>query len=228
LGGAGDRALGRRRHADRGSGGAEKTGTAAGRRCIPLEENVGKIRAAVEAKNEIDPSFVLCARCDSIGAEGESFDDALRRSVAYVEKGGADLVWLNSVETREQISRAAKEIPAPLLVIWGGGHEPAPQPAEYEELGARIALYPTFCSTYGIQAVWQILNEFRENGPNALAEHSAAMRKSKWGLIDPKKLIGADRIPELEARFLPKSAQRDYEGTWGHRVTFEREGETKE
>jgi len=206
----------------------KKSGTAAGRRCIPLDEAVGKIRAAIEARNELDPSFVLCARCDSIGAEGETFDDALRRSVAYVEKGGADLVWLNSVETREQIRRAAAEIPAPLLVIWGGSREPAPQPAEYEELGARIVLYPTFCSTYGIQAVWQILNEFREKGPDALAEVSAAMRNSKWGLIDVKKLIGAEKIPEIEARFLPQSAQRDYAGTWGHRVTFEREGEKNE
>jgi 2-methylisocitrate lyase-like PEP mutase family enzyme len=206
----------------------KKSGTAAGRRCIPPDEAVGKIRAAIAARNALDPSFVVCARCDSIGAEGESFDDALARSVAYVEKGGADLVWLNSVETRAQVRRAAKEIPAPLLVIWGGASEPAPQPAEYEEMGVRIVLYPTFCSTYGIQAVWQILNEFREKGPNALAERSAELRRSKWGLVDPKKLIGAELIPEIEAKYLPKSAQRDYGATWGHRVTFEREGESKD
>src|SRR5271154_3209299 len=68
----------------------KKSGTAAGRRCIPVDEAVGKYAAAVAARNEIDPEFVICARCDAIGAEGSSFDDALARSVAYVEKGGAD------------------------------------------------------------------------------------------------------------------------------------------
>ena len=74
------------------------SGTSAGRRCIPADEAVGKIRAAVAAKDEIDPAFVICARCDLIGAEGSSFEEALERSIAYVEDGGADFIWLNSVE----------------------------------------------------------------------------------------------------------------------------------
>src|SRR5208282_2463925 len=145
------------------------------------------------------PEFAICARCDALGAEGGGFDDALARSIAYVRDGGADFVWLNSVETREQIERACREIPGPVLALWGG-EGPAPSPAEYEALGARIALYPTFCSTYGVQAVWQLLNEFHERGPDALAERSAAFRTSKWGVIDVKKLTGADQIPALEEK----------------------------
>ena len=204
----------------------KKSGTAAGRRCIPLDEAVGKFRAAVAARDALDPEFVVCARCDALGAEGGGFDDALARSVAYIEQGGADLVWLNSVETRDQVRRAAKEVPGPLLVIWGG-EGPAPSPAEYEEMGVRIALYPTFCSTFAVQAVWQLLNDFRARGPDALAERSAEMRKGRWGLIDVKTLTGADQIAALEERFLPAAAQRDYAHTWGHKVTFEREGGAK-
>jgi 2-methylisocitrate lyase-like PEP mutase family enzyme len=204
----------------------KKSGTAAGRRCIPREEAVGKYRAAVAARDEIDPEFVICARCDAIGAEGGSFDDALARSVAYIEEGGADFIWLNSVETREQVARACREIPAPVLAIWGGAGV-APSPAELEALGVRIALYPTFTSTFALQAVWQLLNDFRERGPVALAERSAAFKDGRWGLIDQKTLAGAGKILELEARYLPAAAQRDYEHTWGHRHTFEREGTPK-
>ncbi|HZT51202.1 MAG TPA: isocitrate lyase/PEP mutase family protein [Stellaceae bacterium] len=200
----------------------KKSGTAAGRRLIPLEEAVGKIKAAVAARDAADPEFAICARCDGIGAEGGSFDDTLRRCVAYVAEGGADLVWLNSVETREQLRRACAEIPAPVLVIWGGP-EPAPSPEEYADAGVRIALYPTFTSTYAIQAVWQLLNEFRERGPVALAERVAAMKESRWGLADPLSLTGARDIRALEERFLPAAARRDYEGTWGHRPSFERD-----
>jgi 2-methylisocitrate lyase-like PEP mutase family enzyme len=200
----------------------KKSGTVAGRRCIPLEEAVGKIQAATSARDAIDPEFVICARCDALGAEGGSFDDALQRSIAYIERGHADFIWLNSVETRDQVRRACKEIPGPVLVIWGGG-EPAPSPAEYEAMGVRIVLYPTFCSTYAIQAVWQLLNEFRERGPAALAERVAAVKASRWGLVDVKTLIGADEIRGLEERFLPAAARRDYDQTWGHSPSFERD-----
>ena len=57
----------------------KKSGTLAGRRCIPLDEAVGKIRAAVEARDELDPSFVICARCDELGAEGGTFESTLAR-----------------------------------------------------------------------------------------------------------------------------------------------------
>ena len=118
----------------------KKSATMAGRRVIPIDEAVGKIKAAIKARNELDPEFVVCARCDSIGAEGERFEDAVERAVAYVQDGGADFVWMNSVQTREQLKIACERIPAPVMVIWGS--RPGPEPAELEQLGARIALYP--------------------------------------------------------------------------------------
>jgi len=57
----------------------KKSGISAGRRCIPVDEAVGKYRAAVAARNDLDPEFVICARCDLLGAEGSSFEDAVER-----------------------------------------------------------------------------------------------------------------------------------------------------
>ena len=51
----------------------KKSGTLAGRRLISREEAIGKYKAAVAAKNELNPEFVICARCDSIGSEGGNF-----------------------------------------------------------------------------------------------------------------------------------------------------------
>jgi 2-methylisocitrate lyase-like PEP mutase family enzyme len=201
----------------------KKSGTVAGRRCISLAEAVGKYRAAVAARDKIDPEFVICARCDLLGAEDGSFEKAVDRCKAYLQEGGVDFVWLNSVQDREQVRRACKEIPGPVLTIWGGEGS-APSPAEYEEMGVRIALYPTFTSTFAIQAVWQLLNDFRERGPAALAERSAQAKASKWGVIDQKRMLGAGDIRGLEDQFLPQESHRDYDSTWGHRITFEREG----
>ncbi|MBV9579198.1 MAG: isocitrate lyase/PEP mutase family protein [Chloroflexi bacterium] len=192
----------------------KKSATMAGRRVIATDEAVGKIKAAIAARNELDPEFVVCARCDSIGAEGERFEDAVERAIAYVQDGGADFVWMNSVQTREQLKLACERIPAPVMVIWGS--RPGPEPAELEQLGARIALYPTFAATVGAQAAWFVLNDFKARGPVALEEWTEKMRATPYGLPDQSALVGASRIRDFEAEFLPDRLQRDYVTTFGH------------
>ncbi|MDB5795293.1 MAG: isocitrate lyase/PEP mutase family protein [Noviherbaspirillum sp.] len=197
----------------------KKSGTLAGRRCIPIDEAVGKYRAAVAARDELDPDFVICARCDVLGAEGGTFDEALERSVRYVTEAGADFIWLNSVQTREDLKRACKEIPAPVLTIWGG-EGPAPTPAEYEQLGVRIALYPSITTATAMQATWELLNDFRERGPAALVDRVQIAKANPWGLVDRRQLIENDKVREIEEKYLPEARQRDYDKTWGHRESF--------
>jgi len=197
----------------------KKSGTAAGRRLISVEEAVGKIKAAVAARDAIDPDFVICARCDGIGAEGSNFDQTLARCVAYVKEGGADLIWLNSVEDRDQVKRACKEIPGPVLLIWGGKDLP-PSWEEYDRFGARIVLYPTIAATAGLQAAWEVLKDFHARGAEAMLDWNRRVASSPFGQPQVKKLLGYDTILEIEKRYLPKAAQRDYISTWGHKTNF--------
>lgn len=194
----------------------KKSATMAGRRCIPVDEAVGKIKAAVAARDEIDPDFVICARNDTLGAEGSDFGEALERCIAYVEDGGADFVWLNSVESREDLATACEKIPAPVLTIWGGS-EPAPQPAEYEQLGVRIALYPACAATVGMQAAWHVLNDLKARGPDAIEDWSKEMAARPFGRIPQTVLTNAAKVREVEDKYLSESAKRDYASTWGHR-----------
>ena len=200
----------------------KKSGTVAGRRCVPAAEAIGKIRAAVAARDALDPDFVICARCDLLGAEGGGFEEALARCIAYVREGGADLVWLNSAETREQLRRACAEIPAPVLTIWGG-RDAAPSVEEYGALGVRIVLYPVIAAAAGLQAAWHVLSDLRQRGAAALVDWDAAVRGSPWGRAELARLVGAERIREIEERFLPQAARRDYAATWGHRTSFAKE-----
>jgi hypothetical protein len=179
-------------------------------RCAP--------QVAGAARDTLDPEFVVCARCDAIGAEGSTFEEALERCVAYASQGRADLIWLNSVQTREQVHEACRRVPAPVMVIWGG-EQPAPSLAEYQRLGVRVALYPVFTSVVGAQAAWDVLHDFKERGPSALDDWAARARSSRWGRVDVPKLLGTDSVRELEEQFLPRSLQRDYEATFGHRPT---------
>lgn len=200
----------------------KKSGTVAGRRCIPREEAVGKQRAAVDARNALDPNFVICGRCDLIGAEGGTFQGAVDRCVAYVEEGGVDLIWLNTVETREQIEQACRRIPAPVLPLWGGkGQMPGIQ--ELEQLGARVALYPTITASAGGQAGWDILNGLKQTGTAAIEEWAARAQAQPWGVVDRHALVQDERVREIEERFLPESQQRDYANTFGHKAILERD-----
>jgi 2-methylisocitrate lyase-like PEP mutase family enzyme len=195
----------------------KKSGTFAGRRCISLEEAVGKYRAAVAAKNELDPDFVICARCDSIGAEGGSFEGAMERSAAYVKEAGVDAIWVNTLRSREEIREACRRIPAPVITSYYGP-PPSPTFAEFQDLGAAAVLYPSLTTAHGLQAVWELLHEFKERGPAALEEWNRRAQESRWGAVPRGRapLLDTDKIRKVEEAFIPESLQRDYAGTFGH------------
>ncbi len=192
----------------------KKSGTGAGRRCISRAEAVGKVKAAVAARDELDREFVICARCDLVGAEGGTFEAALDRCVAYVEEGGADLIWINTLQSREQIEQACRRIPAPVLPAYGG---PPPSPAleEWQSFGAKVALYPALTTNVALQAAWDLLHDFKQRGTAALEDAAARARSSPWGVADRARLVGSDQIADLERRFLPPDVQRDYDRTFG-------------
>ena len=134
----------------------KKSSIGAGRRCVSRTEAIGKLKAAVAARDALDPDFVICARCDVLGAEGGSFEEAVSRSIAYVEEAGVDFVWLNSLETPEQIRDACARVPAPIMTVYGGPH-PRPTLAEYETLGLRFYLYIGLVAPFAVNATWHAL-----------------------------------------------------------------------
>ena len=186
----------------------KKSPTGGGRRCIPLDEAAGKIAAAVAARDAVDPSFVICARCDSIGVEPD-LDDTLARCAAY-QKAGADLIWLNAVEKREQLARVCTAFDVPVLCNWFSKVEPPPSFAELSELGVRVALYPVLAAQAGLQGAWELMHDFKARGPAALAEWHQRAAESPFGHADYKSLTGHQTVRAIEERFLPASGQRDY------------------
>jgi 2-methylisocitrate lyase-like PEP mutase family enzyme len=196
----------------------KKSGTQAGRRLVSVEEAVGKYKAAVAAKNDLDPDFVICARCDSIGAEGGSFADAIERSVAYVREAGVDAIWVNTLQARDEIEEACRRIPAPVIAPYYG---PPPSPTfdEFQKLGAAAVLYPSLTTANGLQATWDLMHEFKERGPVVLEEWNKRAQAGRWGMVPRtgEPLLAVDKILKLEEEFIPKSIQRDYAGTFGHK-----------
>ena len=53
------------------------------RLCISTEEMVDKLKAGIEAKMELDPDFVIVARCDYGWVPGATFEEVMERCMAY-------------------------------------------------------------------------------------------------------------------------------------------------
>lgn len=138
----------------------KRCGHMAGKRIISLEEMVGKIKAAVDAK--ADPDFVINARTDAVSVFG--IDEAIRRGNAYLE-AGADMVFVESPGSEEEIKRAIREIRGPVSInMLEGGCTPRLTFEELRELGAARVSCPMFTSLIAAYALEQGLSYLKEYG----------------------------------------------------------------
>jgi 2-methylisocitrate lyase-like PEP mutase family enzyme len=117
----------------------KKCGHTPGRRVIPAEEMALKIEVAVEARKSDD--FLIIARTDARTTLG--LDEAIRRGKLY-RQAGADIVFIESPESEEEMKRIGGEIDAPLLAnnVDGGGRTPILSKEKLASIGYDIAIYP--------------------------------------------------------------------------------------
>ena len=116
----------------------KKCGHTPGRRVIALEDMVRKIRVAAESRS--DGNFQIVARTDARTSLG--LDEALRRGEAYA-KAGADVLFIESPESVEELEKIGRAFDMPLLVnVVEGGRTPQLAPAELQKLGFSLAIYP--------------------------------------------------------------------------------------
>ena len=176
----------------------KRCGHLEGKQIIPLEEMVLKIRACTEARNGIDPDFVINARTDAIAVSG--VDEAIRRGNAYAE-AGADLIFVEAPRTVEQIEQIVKEIKAPVSVnlmdAVVGGKTPLVSIDTLRKLGvARVSIPvgPLFAAVRGMREYLDAIKGDR-------------IAEGRTDLVVPfaefKSLVGFDAFRDLERRYLP-------------------------
>jgi 2-methylisocitrate lyase-like PEP mutase family enzyme len=83
----------------------KKCGFFQGKVCIPSEEHVQKLRAALDVRT--DPDLVLIARTDAVAPLG--WDEAIHRAHAYHE-AGADLVFVDGIHSEDDLDRYTREL----------------------------------------------------------------------------------------------------------------------
>ena len=190
----------------------KRCGHVAGRRVIPIDEAVGKYRAADAVRRELDPDFVLIARTDARGAHGGSLDEAIGRANAYLE-AGADLAFVEGPTSVEEVRRVCQEVKGPIFYNQTGVSPRFTLP-EMQALGIAVTIVPgaTFRAT--IEAVYDLAVALRDEGP--LAEERFAERFKGHPLGDLHTFAGFDRIREWEAQYLPPEELDKYADSVGH------------
>ncbi len=111
-----------------------------GKAVVPVGEMVGKLKAALDARNSSDT--LILARTDALAVEG--LDAALERGQAYLD-AGVDALFIEALRTPEQMGAACQRFghKVPLLAnMVEGGKTPVQNAAALQAQGFKIAIFP--------------------------------------------------------------------------------------
>ena len=143
-------------------------GAGAATKLISLEEGVGKMKAALEARR--DPRLAIVGRTSALAVTG--LEDALARARAYTA-AGVDALFFLGVRKREQLDAIAAECKLP-IVLGGVGAEVAAR--DYlASRGVRVCLQghqPFMAAVAAVRATMQALRA--GNAPAELANIAPA------------------------------------------------------
>ena len=133
------------------------------KRVVPPEEMVRKLHAALDAREDDD--FTIIARCDALAVTG--WDDALRRCEAYVQ-AGADVLFLEALQTREQAADVTARFDVPVLYNFvETGKSPLLPVSELEELGFKLVIFPISAMLAALKTMNDLMRELRDTGTTA-------------------------------------------------------------
>ena len=190
----------------------KRCGHVAGKQIIPMEEMAGKLRAADRVRRELDPDFMLIARCDARGVTGGSVDELIRRANAYLD-AGADMIFPEALTSEAELERCAQEIRGPLHFNRTGVSPRLPL-ARLDELGIAIVSNATGSLRTSTVAMWDYFQEFAKDDIEAVKRFEARTKEHPAGNMHA--FIGFNEIRKLEEEFLPAAeVLAKYEGSVG-------------
>ena len=103
-----------------------------GKETIPKSEMVAKVKAAADARTDLD--LIIVARTDAIATEG--FEAALDRAAAYHD-AGADVTFIEAPQTEQQIVAIGKLAWPQIINIVLGGRTPEYSNQQAQGVGFR-------------------------------------------------------------------------------------------
>jgi 2-methylisocitrate lyase-like PEP mutase family enzyme len=124
---------------------------------VSREEALRRIRAAVDARDSVDPDLAILARTDARGTLG--LDEAIWRMKAFADLG-ADILFLEAPLNEREMDRFCREAAGVRMVnMLEGGITPILPPTRLMDLGYRIAAYPVTLLACAVRAMQEALTD---------------------------------------------------------------------
>ena len=162
-----------------------------GKDVIPKDEMVGKLKAAVDAREDRD--LMILARTDARAVEG--FEAALDRARAYQE-AGADFLFVEAPLTREELLAIPREVPGiHLCNMVIGGKTPLLPREELATAGYAVICYANAALQASLLAMQDVLGYLNDKGSIAGIEDKLMM------FAERQKVLDAEKYKELEKRY---------------------------
>ncbi|MBS7780001.1 isocitrate lyase/PEP mutase family protein [Acidovorax sp. CCYZU-2555] len=139
----------------------KKCGHTPGKRCVPVQDMVEKIKVAAAAREDKE-NFLIIARTDARAALGVA--EAMRRLEAYAE-AGADILFFEAPQSEEEMRQACAAFDTPMLANMADGGKTPILPAQVlEEIGFALAIYPSLTSLAAAAAMERALRQLKHTG----------------------------------------------------------------
>ena len=169
----------------------KKCGHTEGKRVIDAREMVLKIEAAVESRRNDD--FLVIARTDARAVSG--LEEAIRRGKIY-EKAGADVIFIESPQTEEELKMVAESFDKPAMAnMIEGGKTPLLKATELNEMGFKLVAFAVSCLLAATKAMQRAMKVLREEGTT----QAIAAEMTNFG--DFNNLIGFPEVRAFEAKY---------------------------
>lgn len=166
----------------------KKCGHVLGRRVVPTQDMVDKIRVAVETRS--DPNFLIIARTDARTTLG--LDEALRRAESYA-KAGADILFVESPESVEEMQQIGRSFDLPLVAnMVEGGRTPVLGFEDLQAIGYGLAIFPAtafLAAAKSFEHVYTALKETRS---------STSVKPALYDFPAFSKLMGFDWVTAFD------------------------------
>ena len=168
----------------------KKCGHTPGRRVVPLEDMVQKIRVARDARDSQD--FLIVARTDARTAHG--LDEALRRAEAFAT-AGADVLFVESPESEEEMEKICSSFDLPCLAnMVEGGRTPVLSRQQLLEIGYQIAIFPATGFLGAAAAFDKIYGTLKTEGS------SIASQVPLFPFDEMNRLMGFERVWDFDKK----------------------------
>ena len=164
-----------------------------GKEVIPLAEMEQKLAAAFAARRDGD--FCIIARTDTRGVHG--LDDAIERARRFA-KLGVDAIFIEAPQSEQELAEIPRRVPdIPLLVnVFKGGKTPMLPMERLQQMGYRIAIYPSETQRAAIHAMRIALATLKREGTTESIDETLTTFKER------DRVVGLDEWQQIEKQYL--------------------------